>query len=82
MLANLERSSLASDPVHATWMATLHASIAGLPFVERVALAGRLGYLGRIADAASELDALADLISHEPAAKLRDEARALRARLN
>jgi hypothetical protein len=63
-------------------MATLHAAIAGLPFGERVALARRLGHLGRIADAAGELDALADLVSHEPAAKLREEARALRARLN
>jgi Transglutaminase-like superfamily len=82
MLANLERSSLASDPVHATWMATLHASIAGLPIVERVALARRLGYLGRISVAAAEFDALADLVADEPAARLRDEARALRARLN
>lgn len=82
MLANLERSSLASDPVHATWMATLHASIAGLPIMERVALARRLGHLGRISAAADELDELADLVSNEPAARLRDEARALRARLN
>jgi regulator of sirC expression with transglutaminase-like and TPR domain len=82
MLANLERSSLASDPVNATWMATLHSSIAGLPIGERVALARRLGYLGRISVAANELDALAELVSHEPAARLRDEARALRARLN
>jgi regulator of sirC expression with transglutaminase-like and TPR domain len=82
MLANLERSSLAGDPVHATWMATLHFSIAGLPIVERVALARRLGYLGRITVAANELEALAELVSDEPGARLRDEARALRARLN
>jgi regulator of sirC expression with transglutaminase-like and TPR domain len=82
MLANLERSSLASDPVEATWMATLHSSIAGLPIVERVALARRLGSLGRISVAANELDALADLVTHEPGTRLRDEARALRARLN
>lgn len=82
MLANLERSSLAGDPVHATWMATLHFSIAGLPIAERVALARRLGYLGRIRVAASEFDALAELVADEPAARLRDEARALRARLN
>lgn len=82
MLANLERSSLAGDPVHATWMATLHFSIAGLPIVERVALARRLGYLGRITVAADELDTLAELVSEEPAQRLRDEARALRSRLN
>jgi regulator of sirC expression with transglutaminase-like and TPR domain len=82
ILANLERSSLASDPVHATWMATLHSAIAGLPVAERVALARRLGYLGHISVAAEELDALADLVSHEPAARLRNEARALRSRLN
>jgi regulator of sirC expression with transglutaminase-like and TPR domain len=82
MLANLERSPLAGDPVHATWMATLHSSIAGLPIAERVALARRLGYLGRIAVAASEFDALAELVSDDAADRLRLEARSLRARLN
>jgi regulator of sirC expression with transglutaminase-like and TPR domain len=82
MLANLERSSLASDPLHATWMATLHSSIAGLPIVERVALARRLGYLGRVVVAADELDELAQLVSDDAATRLRDEARSLRARLN
>jgi len=82
MLANLERSSLAGDPVHATWMATLHFSIAGLPIGERVALARRLGSLGRITVAADELDTLAELVADEPAQRLREEARALRSRLN
>ena len=82
MLANLERSALAGDPVHATWMATLHFSIAGLPIIERVALARRLGYLGRITVAADELDGLALLVSDTAAVRLRHEARALRARLN
>ena len=82
MLANLERSALAGDPVHATWMATLHFSIAGLPILERVALARRLGYLGRITVAADELDRLAVLVSEAAAVRLRHEARALRARLN
>jgi regulator of sirC expression with transglutaminase-like and TPR domain len=82
MLANLERSSLAADPVHATWMATLHFAIAGLPIVERVGVARRLGHLGQITVAANELDTLATLVSDEPAQRLRDEARALRARLN
>ena len=82
MLANLERSSLAGDPVHATWMATLHFSIAGLPIIERVALARRLGHLGRITIAADELETLAHLVSDDAAASLRDEARALRSRLN
>jgi hypothetical protein len=82
MLANLERSSLAGDPLHATWMATLHFSIAGLPIVERVALARRLGHLGRITVAADELDTLAEMVPDEAAARLRDEACALRSRLN
>ena len=82
MLANLERSSLASDPVHATWMATLHSAIFGLSIVERVALARRLGHLGRISVAAVELDELALMVPDDAAARLRDEARALRARLN
>ena len=82
MLANLERSSLAGDPVHATWMTKLHAAIAGLPVVERVALARRLGYLGQITLAANVLEALAELTADEPARRLVNEARALRARLN
>jgi hypothetical protein len=82
MLANLERSSLAGDPVNATWMANLHFSIAGLPIVERLALARRLGYLGRITTAANELDVIAALVPEASATQLRDEARALRARLN
>jgi regulator of sirC expression with transglutaminase-like and TPR domain len=82
MLANLERSALAGDPVHATWMATLHFSIAGLPIVERVALARRLGNLGRVTLAADELERLAGAVSDTAAARLRHEARALRARLN
>jgi regulator of sirC expression with transglutaminase-like and TPR domain len=82
VLANLESSVLAGNPVHATWMAMLHFSIAGLPVVERVALARRLGYLGQITVAADELDALALLVPDEVAPRLRDEARALRSRLN
>lgn len=82
VLANLERSSLAADPVQATWMATLHNSIAGLPIIERVALARRLGYLGQIETAANELDALALLVTEAAATRLRDEARGLRSRLN
>ena len=82
MLANLERSPLAGDPLHATWMARLHLSIAGLPIAERVAVAQRLGELGSITTAADELDALADDVAGDAAPRLRGEARALRARLN
>jgi Transglutaminase-like superfamily len=82
VLANLERSSLAGDPVQATWMTTLHFAIAGLPIVERLALARRLGYLGRITVAANELDELATMVPDDAATQLRDEARSLRSRLN
>lgn len=82
MLANLERSPLAGDPVHATWMATLHFSIPGLPIVERVAVARRLGELGNVTAASRELDVLADEVAGDAAARLRGEARSLRARLN
>ncbi|HEX4489630.1 MAG TPA: transglutaminase-like domain-containing protein [Acidimicrobiia bacterium] len=82
MLANLERSPLAADPVHATWMATLHLSIAGLPAPERVVVARRLGQLGNITNAADALDQLADEIPGDVAPRLRGEARSLRARLN
>jgi regulator of sirC expression with transglutaminase-like and TPR domain len=82
VLANLERSPLAADPVHASWMATLHLSIAGLPVAERVAVARRLGQLGNITAAAGALDTLADEIPDAAGSRLRGEARALRARLN
>jgi regulator of sirC expression with transglutaminase-like and TPR domain len=82
MLANLERSPLANDPVHATWMATLHLSIAGLPAPERVVVARRLAQLGNITNAADALDDLADEIAGDVAPRLRGEARSLRARLN
>jgi regulator of sirC expression with transglutaminase-like and TPR domain len=82
VLANLERSSLARDPVHAAWMATLHLAIAGIPIIERVALARRLAYFGRITVAADELDELAAYVTDDAATRLHDEARALRSRLN
>ena len=50
--------------------------------MERIALARRLGYLGRIGVAANELDALAEMVSDDAADRLRSEARGLRARLN
>ena len=82
MLANLERSPLARDPVEATWMYTLHLSIAGLGAAERLVLVRRLANLGQTAAAATELDALADLLPDAPATRIRDEARFLRARMN
>jgi regulator of sirC expression with transglutaminase-like and TPR domain len=82
MLANLERSPLAADPVHAAWMATLHLSIAGLPVADRVRLALRLGQLGDITRAADTLEILADEVPGDAAPRLRGEVRALRARLN
>jgi regulator of sirC expression with transglutaminase-like and TPR domain len=82
MLANLERSPLAADPLHSTWMTTLHLSIAGLPAAERVVVARRLGQLGNVTLAAAALDELADELPGDAAPRLRGEARALRAQLN
>jgi regulator of sirC expression with transglutaminase-like and TPR domain len=82
MLANLERSSLARDPIALSSMVTMHLSIEGLPVGERLALARRLANLGDLTRAAQELDALSGLVGDAPAARIKGEARGLRARLN
>jgi regulator of sirC expression with transglutaminase-like and TPR domain len=88
MLANLERSELASDPVQRAWMCELHLAIPGISYQEQWELADQLARTGDIMRAAAEYDLLADRIessaddSEETAARLRTRARALRARLN
>jgi regulator of sirC expression with transglutaminase-like and TPR domain len=94
MLANLERSELASDPVQRAWMCELHLAIPGLSYQEQWELADQLARTGDIMRAAEEYDVLAGRIeasaddadeadeADETAARLRARARALRARLN
>ena len=59
MLANLERSRLAADPVQRAWMCALHLEIPGVPFDERVQLADQLATTGDAMRAASVFEQLA-----------------------
>ena len=88
MLANLERSELATDPVQRAWMCELHFAIPGISYQEQWELADQLARTGDIMRAASEYDLLASRIEssaddpEETVTRLRARARALRARLN
>lgn len=88
MLANLERSELATDPVQRAWMCELHLAIPGISYEEQWELADQLARTGDIMRAAAEYDLLASRIEsdtdepEESVARLRARARALRARLN
>ncbi len=96
MLANLERSELATDPVQKAWMCELHLAIPGLGFQEQLELADQLAATGDVVHAAAVFDQLADRIesegndagateadsSAEAATRLRTRARSLRARMN
>jgi hypothetical protein len=85
MLANLERSKLAADPVQRAWMCGLHLDIPGVTPEERVLLADQLAATGDVMRAARELDRLADdadPIDADLAERLRARVRALRAGMN
>jgi regulator of sirC expression with transglutaminase-like and TPR domain len=84
MLANLERSELATDPVQRSWMCELHLAIPGIAFAEQYELADQLARTGDVMRAAVVFEALADHADADgdAADKLRTRARALRARLN
>jgi regulator of sirC expression with transglutaminase-like and TPR domain len=92
MLANLERGTLANDPVQRAWMCGLHLAIPGITFQEQLSLADQLAATGDVMRAAPEFDRLAARVDAEGpeaagagpdlAAKLRTRARALRARMN
>jgi regulator of sirC expression with transglutaminase-like and TPR domain len=85
MLANLERSKLATDPLQRAWMCGLHLDIPGVTPEERVLLADQLAATGDVMRAAGELDRLAgdaDPIDADLAKRLRARVRALRAGMN
>jgi regulator of sirC expression with transglutaminase-like and TPR domain len=88
MLANLERSELASDPIQRAWMCELHLAIPGISYEEQWELADQLALTGDIMRAAAEYDLLATRIEsnaddpEDTVARLQARARALRARLN
>ncbi len=82
MLANLERSELATDPVQRAWMCGLHLDIPGIARDERMLLAEQLAATGDVMRAAHEFDRLAGEGEGELAERLRTRVRALRAGMN
>jgi regulator of sirC expression with transglutaminase-like and TPR domain len=82
MLANLERSKLAADPVQRAWMCGLHLDIPGITAEERVLLAEQLAATGDVMRAAREFDRLAGEADADVAQQLRTRVRALRAGMN
>jgi hypothetical protein len=82
MLANLERSKLAADPVQRAWMCGLHLEIPGITADERMQLAEQLAVTGDVMRAAREFDRLAGEGDAEVAERLRTRVRALRAGMN
>ena len=82
MLANLERSKLATDPVQRAWMCGLHLDIPGITAEERMQLADQLAATGDVMRAAREFDRLADEADADVATRLRTRVRALRAGMN
>jgi regulator of sirC expression with transglutaminase-like and TPR domain len=82
MLANLERSKLAADPVQRAWMCGLHLDIPGTSAEERLQLADQLAATGDVMRAALELERLADEADADVAQRLRTRVRALRAGMN
>ena len=80
MLNNLEHGPFATDPVRLGELLDLHVVLPDLGPGERVALASRLAQVGRFSEAAAVVDGGAEALAD--AAPLRQQARALRARLN
>jgi regulator of sirC expression with transglutaminase-like and TPR domain len=83
MLANLRAVALAtSDRPTLLWVLRLRCSIPGVPIEERGELASALAAVGSYHEAATEFEALADVLGGELGAKYRSAADRLRARLN
>jgi regulator of sirC expression with transglutaminase-like and TPR domain len=83
MLANLRAVALATgDRSALLWILRLRSSIPGVPVEERGELASALAATGSYHEAATELDALADLLGGDLGRRYRGTADRLRARLN
>ena len=82
MLANLERSKLATDPVQRAWMCGLHLDIPGISFDERLQLADQLAATGDVVRAANVFERLATEADGDVAKRLETRARGLRAGMN
>ena len=82
VLANLVQGSVGRASATSVWATRLRLRIPGLSMVERRADAALLGRLGRFAEAANALDALAGDLEGEPALHAARDAAAFRARAN
>jgi regulator of sirC expression with transglutaminase-like and TPR domain len=82
MLANLQHTYLRRDPKAVVWVARLRLRVPGITLSQRGDLAGLLGRLGQFAEAARELDVLAQLLPGEGGEQAASAAAALRARAN
>lgn len=82
MLANLQHTYLRRDPKALVWVARLRLRVPGITLSQRGDLAGLLGRLGQFAEAARELDLLAELLPGEGGERAAAAAASLRARAN
>jgi regulator of sirC expression with transglutaminase-like and TPR domain len=82
MLLNLQGLFLPADLRSAAWVLELRLTIPGLVIPDRLGLARALGSLGHFSAAAGELDRVAEGLPDDDAARLRAEAKGLRARAN
>ena len=82
MLANLVRTLVSRAPAHALWAVRLRLRVPGLSPSERREIATLLGSLGQFAEAATELDAIAQDLDGDAAGRLGRDAAAYRARAN
>jgi regulator of sirC expression with transglutaminase-like and TPR domain len=82
MLGNLQHTFMQRDPKAAVWVIRLRLRVPDLTLSQRGDLAGLLGRLGQFAEAARELDVLAQLLPGEGGEQAASAAAALRARAN
>ena len=82
MLGNLQHTYMQRDPKGAVWVIRLRLRVPDLTLSQRGDLAGLLGRLGQFAEAARELDVLAQLLPGEGGEQAASAAAALRARAN
>src|SRR5947209_44693 len=80
VLGNLQHTYMQRDPKAVVWVVRLRLRIPGLTLSQRGDLAGVLGRLGQFAEAARELDVLAELLPGEGGEQAKAAAASLRAR--
>jgi regulator of sirC expression with transglutaminase-like and TPR domain len=82
VLANLLHAFAGRAPASAVWAARLRLRVPGSTTAERREIAALLGSLGHFAEAAAEMEALAEELDDADAALLARDAASLRARAN